>query len=99
MSGQAILNKAQEIRRGDESANAGARAATQTASEELGRVLFKLDVNIGGDFGTVPMPVHDGAVPADVAKEFATKYDLPDSAVAQLTQAIIDHAKKNGLVK
>ena len=64
-----------------------------------GRLLFNLDVNIGGEHGTVPMAVHDGAVPKDVAKAFAAKYALPDTAVTQLTNAIIDHAKKNGLVK
>ena len=97
---QAILNKAKEIRQqSEQSTGAEPAAAVAADAGAAGRLLFNLDVNIGGEHGTVPMAVHDGAVPKDVAKAFAAKYALPDTAVTQLTNAIIDHAKKNGLVK
>jgi len=58
------------------------------------RLLFSLDVNLGGAHGKVPLDVHAGAVPADLAQQFATQYGLGSTAVAQLTEAIVSEAKQ-----
>jgi hypothetical protein len=77
-------------------ANAAAATDATGVSKDGGpqRLLFSLDVNLGGAQGKVPLDVHAGAVPADLAQQFATQYGLGSTAVAQLTEAIVSEAKQ-----
>ena len=50
-------------------------------------------MNLGPPRGKVPLNVHAGGVPADLAKQFATQYGLGEAAVGQLTEAIVKEAK------
>ena len=41
------------------------------------KVLFSLDVNLGKEGGNVPLPVHAGAVPSELAQQFAARASPP----------------------
>lgn len=112
---QAIVSKATELRKasagtsaGDAatpSAAAGGESSASTAASAPGskdgtqRLLFSLDVNLGDARGKVPLDVHAGAAPADLAQQFATKYGLGSTAVTQLTEAIVSEAKQKVRVR
>lgn len=77
------------------SPSAAAAAAPDSGSVDgTQRLLFSLDVNLGGAQGKVPLNVHAGAVPAELAQQFATQYGLGSTAVSQLTEAIVSEAKQ-----
>jgi hypothetical protein len=74
-------------------------ASASGSKDETQRLLFSLDVNLGGAQGKVPLDVHAGAVPADLAQQFATQYGLGSTAVTQLTEAIVNEAKQKVRVR
>ena len=87
---QAIIDKATQIRSaGGETqpqaaADGGAPAAAAPPSDATAaapsggkKVLFSLDVNLGKEGGNVPLPVHAGAVPSELAQQFAARASPP----------------------
>ena len=98
---QAIVNKATaeaSAAAAAPKATAGGSSSSLGASDPSGvngapKLLFSLGVNLGDARGKVPLDVHDGADPADVAQKFATQYGLGSKEVAQLTDAIVKEAR------
>ena len=80
---QAIIDKATQIRSagGETQPQAAAAAppsdATAAAPSGGKKVLFSLDVNLGKEGGNVPLPVHAGAVPSELAQQFAARASPP----------------------
>ncbi len=63
--------------------------------------LFTLNINIKGtdaEGGAVPLTLHEGEAPGDVAAEFARKNGLPDVSRDELTVAILQYAKEKGFM-
>ena len=85
---KAIIDKATQIRSGEAqpqaTADGGAPAAAAPPSDATAaapsggkKVLFSLDVNLGKEGGNVPLPVHAGAVPSELAQQFAARASPP----------------------
>lgn len=72
-----------------------------TAEPANKKELFTLQVNVSGteaEGGVVPLTVHEGESPTQVAAEFARKNGLPDVSRNELTVAIMQYAKEKGFV-
>jgi hypothetical protein len=75
----------------------GGEEAAPTAKKEL----FTLQVNVTGaetEGGVVPLTLHEGEAPGEVAAAFARANGLPDVSRDELTVAILQYAKQNGFV-
>ena len=54
------------------------------------RILFNLEIDIGGDRGVQLMPIREGDAPVDVAEEFAVAHGLPWAAVPRIASLVRD---------
>jgi hypothetical protein len=52
-------------------------------------VILDVGVQVNADGPAVPLPVHDGAVPLEVAQAFVDKHKLNADAVQIITKAIL----------
>jgi hypothetical protein len=74
-------------------------AAAAAASDK--KELFTLNINVkgtGAEGAAVPLTLHEGESPGEVAAEFARKNGLPDVSRDELTVAILQYAKENGFM-
>ena len=83
-------------------AAAAAEPAAGGAETAEPAVLFTLQVNVTGEEagggGAVPLTLHEGESPAEVAEAFAKQHSLPELSKKELTVAILQYAKQNGFV-
>ena len=64
---------------------------TPPPKQPKGKLLVSLDVALDVARGVVPLAIHEGDYPAEVARAFAAQYDLGEDAIGQVATAVAQH--------